>query len=238
MAGEIAGLKAPPIDMHKRLDPAAADQKLHDVSQLYEEQFLREMMKAMRGTVPEGSLMKVSQGEQIFREQLDQQNVQTWSKQGGLGLQGIIYQQLLDRFGTKMGIKAPTAKPVGPLPLDSKAEFHPTFTARPQGLNVAMERQSSAVGLAPEKLTAPYDSEVMWVHQINPGDYVIQLEHPEGFHSQLAFRGEIASELKPFEPGRKLAAGATLGLLSPDAQSFFWNLRQDGLKTRNPQQPE
>ena len=47
------------------------DEKLKDVSALYEKHFLGEMMKAMRSTVKEGGIVQANQAEKIFREQLD-----------------------------------------------------------------------------------------------------------------------------------------------------------------------
>ena len=93
------------MGLRKTLDPKQQDKKLREVAELYEGQFLREMVKAMRGTVQESGLVKVSQGEHIYREQLDQNYVDEWSKRGGLGFQEIIYKQLLEKYGEKMGIK-------------------------------------------------------------------------------------------------------------------------------------
>ena len=99
------------------------EQKLRDVSDMYEKHFLREMMKAMRSTVHEGGFVQSNQAEKIFREQLDEQYVDKWGDRGGIGLSDMIYKQLLDKFGVMMGIKAPVSKPRGPLALDSKSEF-------------------------------------------------------------------------------------------------------------------
>ena len=46
------------------------EQQLREVAELYEKNFMREMYKAMRGTVPENTLVKTNQAEKIFQEQL------------------------------------------------------------------------------------------------------------------------------------------------------------------------
>lgn len=101
------------------------EQKLRDVSDMYEKHFLREMMKAMRSTVHESGFVQSNQAEKIFREQLDDHYVDKWGERGGIGLSDMIYKQLADKFGSKMGIKTDSqsfVKPQGPLPFDKKNE--------------------------------------------------------------------------------------------------------------------
>ncbi|MGZ3793814.1 MAG: rod-binding protein [Bdellovibrio sp.] len=81
------------------------EQKLRDVSDMYEKHFLREMMKAMRSTVHEGGFVQSNQAEKIFREQLDEHYVEKWGERGGIGLSDLIYKQLVDKFGSQMGIR-------------------------------------------------------------------------------------------------------------------------------------
>jgi flagellar protein FlgJ len=242
MANDVSGLKPAPLPMHKKVDAAAADQKLHEVAQLYEEQFLREMVKAMRGTVPEGGLIKVSQGEQLYREQLDQNYTEKWSKQGGLGLQEMIYQQLVEKFGAKMGLGQAAVKPQGPLPLEAQAHFRSLVRASSAGagLGLQLERQpvpqleNSPVSRPPTPLQNAWDGKLLGVHEINPNEYVIQIGHDNGLSSKTVFRGTLAPELRQPSGDSTIKAGAPLGLLSPEAQSFFWQVQTDGLKTRNP----
>lgn len=68
--------------------------RLREAAQMYEEQFLGEMVKAMRRTIPESDFMKPSSAEKIFREQLDQQYVEAWADKGGIGLADLIVDQI------------------------------------------------------------------------------------------------------------------------------------------------
>lgn len=84
---------------------SAAEKKLRDVAKMYEGQFLREMVKAMRGTVTDSGFIKENQAEKIFREQLDQEYTDKWVDRGGLGFQDIIYNQLVEKYGPQLGIQ-------------------------------------------------------------------------------------------------------------------------------------
>lgn len=108
-----------------RPNQKSPEDKLRDVSDMYEKHFLREMMKAMRSTVHESGFVQSNQAEKIFREQLDDHYVDKWGERGGIGLSDMIYKQLVDKFGSKLGIKTEAQnfqKPQGPLPFDQKNE--------------------------------------------------------------------------------------------------------------------
>ena len=224
MASDVGSLKSAPLPLRGKVDAKALDEKLHEVAALYEEQFMREMVKAMRGTVPEGGLVKVSQGEEIYREQLDQKYVNQWSKQGGVGLQDMIYKQLIDKYGPVMGLKKNLERPQGPLPLDAKSNFAPQFRQVDSSLQVQFKKSGAQQGY-PEKLTNPWAGQLLGVQEINPNEYVMQLAHDNGRTSQLVFRGILDSGLAQKPAGEPIAAGAYLGTLSPEAQNIFWNLK-------------
>lgn len=97
---------------------AELDQKLRDAAQMYEEQFLQEMTKAMRSTISESGLIKTNQAEKIFKEQLDGQYTKEWAKQGGIGLADMVYKQMMEQHGVRMGLKAPESKPQGPISIE------------------------------------------------------------------------------------------------------------------------
>ena len=92
------------IPMRQKIDPEQMNTKFKEIGKLYEKQFMREMVKAMRSTTGKDSLIPVSQGERIFREQLDHEYVEKWGDQGGLGLSETIYKNLLDKYGESLGI--------------------------------------------------------------------------------------------------------------------------------------
>ncbi len=78
--------------------------KMRDVAELYEKQFLRDMVKQMRSTVPTTDMFKSSFAETYYREQLDQQYVESWGDKGGIGMGDMIYNELLEKYGPRMGL--------------------------------------------------------------------------------------------------------------------------------------
>jgi flagellar protein FlgJ len=234
MAIDPTNLKAAgAIGLRKKMDPAAQDKKLHEVAELYEQQFLREMVKAMRGTVPEGGLMKASQGEQIYKEQLDNNYVEQWSQKGGLGLQGIIYQQLVDKYGPSMGIKAQDTVPKGPIALDAKSTVQNPFSVKSAPSATGSTRfefeKNPAAGAEPTALKAPWAGRVLGVKEFNPNEYALEIAHDNGLKSQFVFRGSLSGQALATSEneGQNVQAGETIGLLNPEAKRFFWNVSHD-----------
>lgn len=74
----------------KRLEGATAD---------FEAMFIKQLLTAMRKTIPkgeEGGLFKESQGEKIFRDLLDGEYAKVMSRGGqGIGLKEAMLKQLL-----------------------------------------------------------------------------------------------------------------------------------------------
>jgi flagellar protein FlgJ len=70
------------------------DNQLKEAARLYEAQFLRQMVKGLRATVPESDLVPKSQGERIFQGMLDEQYADQWAAEGGVGLADMIYRQM------------------------------------------------------------------------------------------------------------------------------------------------
>jgi len=227
-------------DLRTLPTPEENDKKLKDVSSLYEKQFLREMMKAMRGTVHESGLIKVSQGEQIFREQLDGEYVDKWAEKGGIGLADLIHEQLLAKYGAKMGIKAPIERPKGPIQLNEKSNFigralDPSSelsrktTYRFDRLpNNSSDLQEPGLGasLGADALKAPWDGLLTSSKKVGADEYLLEMNHENGLKSQMVFRGLPMAGLN----GTQVQAGQTIGVLGPEAKSFFWTLE-------NPQAP-
>lgn len=207
----------------------SADQKLRDVSGMYEKHFLREMMKAMRSTVHEGGFIQSNQAEKIFREQLDEHYVEKWGERGGIGLSDLIYNQLLDKFGVAMGIKTPVTKPQGPLPLDGKSDYRAQPFQHPgkkQSVSYRIDRtqKDDLAGAqldsesAPVK--APWEGVLLGKKTLADNQSMVEIEHDNGLKSQLVFKGGLSK----VSTGQKLQAGDTLGFLSPEAKSLYWTV--------------
>ncbi|MBC7370853.1 MAG: rod-binding protein [Bdellovibrionaceae bacterium] len=211
--------------------PKSMDEKLKDVSAMYEKHFLGEMMKAMRSTVKEGGFVQSNQAEKIFREQLDDQYVEKWGEKGGIGLADLIYKQMIDKYGVQMGLKAPVEKPRGPLVMTEKS----SFTAKPfqnnsKDANVSFrfDRNPNEPVGKPLEVSSPWDGTLLGKKTLLTGETLMEINHDNGLKSQMVFKG-VAGSLKE---GSKIQAGETVGLLSPEAKTFFWHTQT------GPQVPE
>jgi peptidoglycan hydrolase FlgJ len=217
-------MKIPGSNLSQPPQTKSMDEKLHDVSEMYEKHFLGEMMKAMRSTVHEGGFVQSNQAEKIFREQLDQEYVDKWGKQGGIGLADLIYKQMIEKYGVQMGLKNPVQKPQGPLPLSQKDEFR----AKPFHQNKKLENLSYRFEKTPQAMTEnkkpmevsnPWGGVLLDKKTLLTGETLLEVEHDNGLKSQLVFKGSAGT----VKPGQKIQAGETVGLLSPEAKTFFWH---------------
>ncbi|HEY1079108.1 MAG TPA: rod-binding protein, partial [Bdellovibrio sp.] len=219
----------------RKAQQKSADEKLRDVSKMYEKHFLREMLKGMRSTVHEGGFVQANNAEKIFKEQLDEQYVEKWGERGGIGLSDMIYKQLVDKFGVAMGIKSAVTKPAGPLPLDAKSEYRAHQFRHPGKKQALSYRIDSAVagsagvpegtqaGADPKKgeaVKAPWDGVLMGKRTLADNQTMFEIKHDNGLKSQVVFKGGSAS----VSEGQKLQAGDTLGFLSSEAKSLYWTV--------------
>ncbi|MCX7978316.1 MAG: rod-binding protein [Bdellovibrionaceae bacterium] len=197
------------------------EQKLREVSTLYEKQFLREMVKAMRATVGEGGIIKPSHGERIFREQLDHEYVEQWGDRGGIGLADLIYEQLVERYGEKLGLKPPEIRPSGPIPLTTKSHYTlRSFTppGKRDAVGFIVQRENSQGGAEP--LVAPWSGEITRKVSMGLDEMVLEILHDNGMRSHLGFRGTTDRSI-----GEKLQAGDPIGILSPEQATYRWTVQ-------------
>ncbi len=234
-------------NLRQPLTPDQQDQKLKDVSKLYEKQFLREMMKSMRSTVTEGGFMPANNAEKLFRGQLDEEYAEKWGDRGGIGLADMIHEQLLDKLGPALGIKKAPSKPMGPIKLDEKSKqsdpfkmqsFHkisPTSVGQNPGdapkvsqiaNKIAIKYDLQKAALQDSEVTAPWKGTVLGVKNLGDDENLIEMAHDNGLKSQMVFRGQLEKNLQGSKPqvGSEIEAGQRLGQLSPEAKSFFWNV--------------
>lgn len=210
-------LKAPP-------QTKSMDEKLRDVSEMYEKHFLGEMMKAMRSTVHEGGFIQSNQAEKIFREQLDQEYVEKWGQQGGIGLADLIYKQMVEKYGVQLGLKNAVQKPQGPLPLSEKDQFTAkSFQQNKTSENLSFRFDKNPQVLVdakkPMEVSSPWDGVLLNKKTLLTGETLLEVDHDNGLKSQLVFKGSAGG----LAPGQKIQAGETVGLLSPEAKTFFWH---------------
>lgn len=223
----IKKFQAPPPTLEQQ------EQKLKDVAKLYEKHFLGEMVKAMRGTVSESELIKSSQGEKIFKEQLDQQYVEKWGDKGGIGLGDMIYNQLVEKYGAQMGIRPPQFKTQGPLPLNKNSMMDAKtvqqtpqkvsiqYFKNPQNINNDLNRMALGEENALSNVVRnPWDGVLLQNRNLNQEESLVEVGHSNGLSSQMVIKGLA----KNFRPGQQIAAGETLGWLNPDQPALIWNI--------------
>ena len=213
----------------------AADEKLHEVAELYERHFIREMMKQMRATVHEGGFIQQNNAEKIFKDQLDDQYAEQWSKSGGIGLSGMIYEQLVNKFGVQMGIKTPLERPHGPLPINEKADFAGIVAKSPaaSGAGQLGPKSSSAVTYKfqtapgePTELKNPWvgillDKKFMDMDQIQ-----YRIKHDNGLESLILTRGSGLGSEHKLSPGDTIQSGQQIGWAGA-ASPLFWTLKSN-----------
>jgi flagellar protein FlgJ len=207
----------------------AMDQKLQDASKMYETYFLNQMMKAMRSTVQESGFIKANQGEKIFREKLDNEYVDKWSDRGGIGLADLIYQQLMDKFGAQMGLRAKESPPQGPLQLRPQdtvqmkrlgtTQNSVTLAVQPKIDHSTEEASKQSHGLG---ISNPWAGRLAQKIQLSADEYYLKIQHDEvNLTSGLHWRGTAL----PFEVGQNIPKGEPLGVLKPDQKSVVWSLQ-------------
>ena len=216
------------------LNPGERDAKVDEVARMYEKQFLGEMVKAMRSTVSESEFTKPSMAEKIYKDQMDEKYVEQWGDTGGIGLSNIIYDQIMQRyFGASTNDTARAElRQQGPLKLSNrdvlKMSEMPSERPNQAPLKVELKKGRTSNPDAGDKpaaaaqVQAPWDSTLLTQTRLPDGKNAVVLDHGSGFRSTLIFDGVPAA----MKAGQKIDKGTTVGVLSPEINSFFWNLNQ------------
>ncbi len=199
----------------------STEEKFREVADLYEKHFLREMVKAMRSTVHESGFIKTNQAEKIFREQLDDEYVNKWSDKGGVGFSDMIYDQLMQKFGSLINRNG-MPRPKGPLPMTEKAntslQFHPTNQAR----NSVNYKISPKEGQWPSlDVQSPWAGTLLKNIALGNEEQLVEIDHGGGLLGKYVFKGWSSG----LAPQTKLEAGQVLGKISPDSGAIYWSLR-------------
>lgn len=71
-----------------------ADAELTKASEQFESLMLNFMIREMRATVPDSTLLPPSMSEEIFRGMLDEQIAGEMAQNGGIGISRMIFDQL------------------------------------------------------------------------------------------------------------------------------------------------
>lgn len=200
---------------------AKQDHQLREAAKMYEQHFMREMVKAMRQASPEGGLVEKSMGEKIYSEQLDQQYVENWSGRGGVGLADLIYNNIRERYFPSAENLLPPPK--GPLPLEKKNELTPAdWKAKPLPLDQDKDLSLRFEGgdSTPQQVHSPWSGKVEKAFNTPDGMASIDIRHDQGLVSRMVFPGAVDGRLE----GLEVQAGATLGQVRGSAPWLQWNL--------------
>lgn len=194
------------------------DKKLKEVGELYEKHFLRELVKNMRSTVPKSGFIQESQAEKIFSEQLDEQYVEEWGKNGGIGLGSLIYKQLVDRFGEQMGITPAIGKIRGPVALPPQNSSSVGFrsVSEPGGKSVKLMMKD--LDGQERSVVSPWDGILSRVDQDGENS-VLTIEHDNGFKSELKFPGKYLQSV-----AGRVTAGQTVGKWASAKSDLEWRV--------------
>lgn len=221
------------IGASRQMTQESQKQKLKEASELYEQHFLREMVKAMRQTVGKGEFIKTNQAEKIYQEQLDSEYVKQWGQSGGVGLADMIFEQLSEKLFPKdngLGI------PQGPLPMkDSK--IHPLSDSKEGGRVKLIEQKQispNEMGFlfqsegqpGGESVQSPWAGEVAQAYK-DPlvGRHTFRIKHEQGSESMLSFVGPVEPGISE---GSRLEAGQRLGAVSPVEPFVAWKVTKSG----------
>lgn len=215
-------IKSQPMALQKQ-SPSSQEieGKVRSAAEMYEKHFLREMVKAMRKTVSHGGLVKKNMAEKIFSEKLDGEYVDVWGKKGGIGLSDVIYEQVMQRFGQQMGVRGKSvARPQGPINLK---ESSMTVLPQSQSSTKALEFKVKKLQKTQEvkEVLSPWSGMLVDARRLESGHVLGRVEHDQGLVSELIFKGSLADS----RPGDMLRSGQTIGLLGPEAEGFFWRVR-------------
>ena len=222
--GKINSIKAAPLT-EKSNKPN--ETQVREVADMYEKYFIREMMKQMRATVhQEDGFIKHNNAEKIFSDQLDDQYADQWGKAGGIGLSGIIYDQIIDKYGAAMGLKKAVERPQGPMKIDQKANFTgvtsgPSDSSKPQA--PVTFKFNSAPGEKSE-LTNPWAGTLLDKKYLEMDQMQYHIKHDNGLESLIVARGSGLGPAQKLSPGDTIQAGQQLGWLS-SSSPLFWTLK-------------
>ncbi|MBY0554608.1 rod-binding protein [bacterium] len=202
------------------------DDKIRQVADLYEQHFIRAMMKEMRSTVQEGGFIKQNNAEKIFRDQLDDQYSEQWGKAGGIGLSNLIYDQIMDKYGTAMGLKPAMEKPHGPMNLDQKSNFSGLVSGN--NTNATGADSMTFKFQSPEnhktEITSPWAGTLLDKKYLEMDQMQYRIKHDNGLESLILTRGTGLGPEQKLSVGDTIAAGQQLGWTS-SASPLIWTLK-------------
>lgn len=242
--------KAASGEIVRQAPPLPRDQRVMDAARMYEKYFLNQMVKAMRSTVKYSDLQKPTMGEEIYRDQLDDQYVDSWAQTGGIGLADMIHDELLGKAQMnklrREAMKASKGKTRTPLALTDRdvlavrrlpGSLGDTDSAGSETVLVSLAKTAAAKSDAPESVRSPWDGEIVQI-QAKHGKVLIDLKvgskKSAGRAVQIAFDGVTfdgtGGASGSLRIGNQIKAGQVIGHLAPSARGIL--IRQEAPETK------
>lgn len=202
-------------------------EKLREVADMYEKHFLKEMMKQMKATTSEGTgMFKKNNAEKIFQEQLDDEHAGQWNKQGSFGLSNMIYDQLMDRYGSQFGLKENLEKPSGPIELNQKKHDIKDLNSA-DGFSIKIEAKSpEEASNENQTVKNPWAGTLQSKELINDDHTLYKIKHDNGLASLITIQGAASEKTRFLSSGDYLQAGDELGL-AKETSPLFWTVRSN-----------
>jgi len=192
------------------------ERQLRSAAEMYEQHFLREMVRNMRSSVPEGGLITSNFAEKIFREQLDGEYVESWTRQGGVGFADMIYNHVREKYlAPRENLPAPN----GPLPLENGYKVQPL----PSGQKDRTEfqfRGTEGMDQASRIFVAPWSGKVVESFSDGNGHSKISIDHGNILKSRFLVFGELEPNLL----GQEVRPGQRLGSLNGQNPILQWTM--------------
>lgn len=215
----ISEIRPRQIDRDKNLT------RLKTASQMYEQHFLQEMVKAMRATVSPG-FQEPTFGEKIYREQLDQQYVDAWSKRGEMGLAEMIYKQMSEKLFPDPSSRLPPPKgPIHlqkpPLPIHSESPVIPIKKIDTTSTDMLLQYDLKD---QPSPVTSPWSGRINQIATIDGGTATVRIAHSPNLSSLISFHGLT----RAVKLGDEVQAGQKLGDLDPTSPQLSWRVTKTG----------
>jgi len=197
------------MKLRPQINPEEMDKKLQEVSEGYEKIFLNELVKSMRKSVSESDFLDTGSAGKIYREQLDQEYVNSWSERGGLGIKEMVHEHLLRQYGEKLGLKSADQKIEQKNNLVRSQFFKLADVVKPIDEDGSKKVFSNQSGILVSKTRI--GDENQWLVILKNTDQTDKLTH-------ISFKGVLDKDLKV---GQEVQPGQRLGTLSPDSDKFF-----------------
>lgn len=212
------------IDFDKGISLKKSDEvskeKLREVADMYEQHFLKEMIKQMKSTVVNGEgLFKKNNAEKIFQEQLDDQYATQWNKQGSFGISNLIYNQLLERFNLSSEGDKPIEQPKMPIDLNENTKVDQLGNKDQFTLKIQNNSEVSH-----QKIFNPWAGTLQSKEFIEGDNTVYKIKHDNGLESLIMIQGSTDESTRFLSKGDQLQPGDSLGTAAKTSP-LFWTVK-------------